>query len=124
MSEHLVDMRAFFVASGLFLVGLVSAHSFLLDGVDGALLAIVYGEDTVYSARYSDAGFRAVSAGMSLEEVRQVLGEPLRTYSPEIPGAVGWTFAESARKNNYRIRTVLFGNDGRVTSKFAGYWID
>lgn len=54
-----------------------TAHSLLLDGLDGWLLSTFYQDDTTYAPRYSDAKFRSVTAGMDRAKVTALLGRPL-----------------------------------------------
>nr|WP_256433108.1 outer membrane protein assembly factor BamE [Myxococcus sp. CA040A] len=114
------------VAVGVVVVlsAVVLVRAFLLDGVSGALLACIVGEDTVYSARYSDRGFRTILPGMSEEQVRHALGEPLRVQELDPPYGAVWSYSKSAKKDNYRIRTVRFGEDGKVVTKTAEFWLD
>jgi outer membrane protein assembly factor BamE (lipoprotein component of BamABCDE complex) len=59
-------------------VAAVAVHAFLLDGLDGWLLARAMGDDTTYAPHYSDAAFRRVQIGMNREAVDRLLGPPLR----------------------------------------------
>ncbi|MCP3058554.1 hypothetical protein LXT21_07205 [Myxococcus sp. K38C18041901] len=112
------------VLSSVVACGVVLSNRVLLDGISGSLLAWGMGEDTVYSPKYSDRGFRAVSPSMSEEEVRALLGEPMDIKELSTGSGVGWSFSRSASKNNYRIRTIRFGSDGRVFAKTADFWMD
>lgn len=74
----------------------VGFHYWSLDGLDGLLLGLLFGDDTEYSTRYTDRSFRRVKVGMSQEAVRELLGSPLietwhyRSVQP--PGCLTVTF--------------------------------
>jgi outer membrane protein assembly factor BamE (lipoprotein component of BamABCDE complex) len=80
-----------FLALGLvclFAGGLVEAHLYLLDGLDGWLASLCFDEDTVYATGYSDAAFRSVHPGMTESELLGRLQTPLGenwTYSSFVP---------------------------------------
>lgn len=104
-----------------------AAHLLVPDGVDGAVLALVMGDTGTYAPGYSDRAFRSVRSGMTQEDVRAILGEPLKAESvPELrpAGSVVWAYSASVRKGNFRVRSVVFGPEGRVLSTHAYYWID
>lgn len=89
-------------------------------------LSIYPSIDTVYAPGYTEAAFDALKSGMTAEEVRAALGEPLWKVSAETchhlaeGGAVGWcytsdgscSFADFAWLGRY----VYFDQEGRVTT--------
>jgi outer membrane protein assembly factor BamE (lipoprotein component of BamABCDE complex) len=96
-----------------------------LDGaVDEALALINFlvgqREDTLYAPRYSYLGFRAVKPGMTKDEVRSLLGEPLGTGRQYLNGDEIWWYSESPSSSNFRVRSVssLRGVVSERTSMF------
>jgi hypothetical protein len=63
------------IVVGLLLLGAI--HYRALDGIDGAVLAVLLRADTRYAAGYSDTAFRSIAKGMSEEDVHSRLGRPL-----------------------------------------------
>ena len=103
--------------------GLV-AWLFLRDGPLGVLADIGVTEDTtVYSPGFSEISFRRVKVGMSQDEVRRLLGPPLKEYNFPKLGKTGFAYSESEADGSYRIRMVLFAQ-GKVTNLRAEYNVD
>lgn len=76
----------------------LAGHLLVPDGLDGAALAVVMGDTAVYAAGYSDRAFRSVCPGMSEDDVRAILGEPLKKESvPELrpAGSIVWAYSLS-----------------------------
>ena len=77
---------------------------------------------TLYGDGYSEGGFRSVLPGMTREEVRGLLGEPI--VRPWFQGPHGdpseWWYAfQGEPGNNAHLRCVTFGPDDRVTGKIS-----
>lgn len=53
------------------------ANFYLLDGLDGAALALVYGDDATYAPGYTDRMFGEIETGMDRASVKSRLGQPL-----------------------------------------------
>jgi hypothetical protein len=74
-----------------------SIHYLSLDGIHGAVMARVLGHDTKYAAGYTTRGFRAVRAGMTESQVRQLLGPPMgKNWIYEAAGACDEVFIRGA----------------------------
>ncbi|HSS49006.1 MAG TPA: hypothetical protein VLX28_08665 [Thermoanaerobaculia bacterium] len=107
-------------------LGLAGLHFWLIDGLDGWLWSLTLKEDTVYTAGYTDSGFRQVRGGMSEEEVHRLLGPPQARWSipvdrSGIDAGERWSF--SPGDTNYRCRVVLF-RKGHVAEKHAEFYVD
>lgn len=96
-----------------------------IDGYGGwAVSHLAQIDYTEYSAGYSDRGFRQVRVGMTEQQVRELIGEPLDTYSVRHSlDDVGWRYARSPRSHSYHVRVVLF-KTGRVSRIFRDYYVD
>ena len=99
-----------------------------LDGLQGVVFGLLLEEDTVYTARYSDAGFRAVRVGMAVAEVEQLIGPPESTWTlKDRGGRIGETAARWSRSpgdTHYRSRVLLFSETGRVKRKHSEFYVD
>lgn len=56
---------------------LLPLHMYLLDGIDGAVLARVHGDTTVYAGEYQNAAFRQIHVETPERDLRRLLGQPL-----------------------------------------------
>lgn len=63
--------------AGMIVVSIIGAHIYLLDGIDGAVLARTLGDTTVYAPDYTSAGFRQIETGTSERDVSRLIGRPL-----------------------------------------------
>jgi hypothetical protein len=104
----------------------VGTNAWLIDGIDGWLWSLSLEEDTVYAPGYSDAAFRGIRRGMSVEEVHKLLGPPLSRWD------VSWTddggnfserWSHSPGDTNFRNRVVRF-RAGHVDWKHAEFYVD
>jgi hypothetical protein len=93
-----------------------------LDGMDGCLMAPLFGEDTQYASGYSTEAFRKLRAGMSKDEVFALLGEPLGRY-PVFDGREGWRWTRSPGDHGYRVRVTLFTGE-RISEIIHHYYLD
>ncbi len=123
-------MRKLLVAAALVVAVVVgtavAAHFWLVDGLAGWLWNLTMDEDTVYAPGYSDAGFRRVRGGMSVEQVHALLGPPLQKWPLPFstdPSEVGERWSRSPGDTNYRCRVVLFRH-GHVVRKHAEFYVD
>lgn len=89
-------------------------------------LAVVTGvwpfnDATKYADGYTDAGFAAVTPGMTMEEVRRLLGEPLHVSGRKLEETV-WRYSASTRPTHFRGRLVIFYREN-VVEKAAELFI-
>ncbi len=96
-------------------------HVSTLDGLPGFTLGLVLGDDTEYAPHYSARGFRSVSLGMGEEEVRSLVGDPLRTWQDEEQSY--WSWSRSPHDSHYRVRIVAFEH-GAVVRKSSEFYLD
>ena len=89
-------MTFFFV-----IVGGLSLHARLLDGLDGFVLSWFLSDDTRYANGYSDEGFRKVARGMTPLEVVALIGRPI---------AQSWTYERDGREP----LVMFFNQDGQL----------
>jgi hypothetical protein len=113
----------------ILLVLVCVVHFGTLDGLPGVLGIVFAREDTVYSAGYSNAAFRRIREGMTRDQVRDILGDPLETRTDPWATRRGeaedcWAFSTSPGYTNYRIRLVCFDKDGRVVWSHSSFWFD
>ena len=102
----------------------VGTHYYLLDGLDGFIWSRLFQEDTRYSERYSDAAFRKVYPGVTQTTLTELLGQPLRTYSPtsDRDMTILW-FSESPNDSHFRLRSVDL-RDGLVIRRHSEFYVD
>jgi hypothetical protein len=98
-----------------------TAHSWLLDGIDGTIFAAVLPDDTVYAAQYTDAKFRQVAIGETQSAVLGTLGPPLDTGTHD--GATLLRYARSRNDSNYRVRVIVIRH-GHVSEKRHEFYVD
>lgn len=107
-----------------------------LDGLTGLFFGdlLTRVDTTEYASMYSDKGFRKLRIGMSSDEVKSLLGEPLCRWDISSPkGKVlrenfaveneAWTYSRSPNDSDYRIRVVHF-HLGKVSKTISEYWLD
>ena len=79
---------------------------------------------TSFAPGYSDAAFSKLRLGMSYDEVRRLLGEPLHrdtVYWPDY----GWKYsAPASSSGHYHLREVRFTQDGKVGDCFSVFYFD
>lgn len=94
-----------------------------VEGVGGLLLRLIYGEDTVFSAGYSEAGFRRIRSGSTAQEVESALGKPLETATDGTGRSV-WRYSRSGSDTHYRSRIVVLNQIGVVVEVAAEFYVD
>lgn len=101
-------------------------QSYSVDGVAGIIGPLVAPEDTVYTPRYTLAGWKKVRVGMSQREIDAILGPSQLTYSLDdvADGAdTGARWSYSPGDTNFRCRVLLF-RKGMVVEKHSEYYFD
>jgi hypothetical protein len=93
------------------------------DGWPGALLPLVWDDDTEFALGYSAMEYWSVHKGMTKEEVVARLGEPLVRWRRDSSGEEDWRWTRSPHGSSYRIRSVLF-REGRVSGTFSEFYVD
>lgn len=77
---------------------------------------------TKYADGYTDAGFAAVTPGMTMDEVRALLGEPIGVGGRKLEETV-WGYSTRTRDTSYRVRHVIFYREV-VVEKVAKLYLD
>ena len=97
-----------------------------LDGIIGLLGPILFGDTTIYSDRWNYWRYRSVKRGMTVDEVTQLLGEPLNKtdneFWPDGPDFI-FHYSRSSCDSHYRERSIGFKN-GRVVKKYSEFYVD
>jgi hypothetical protein len=108
----------------LLVVAGIVVHVGTLDGIDGLVLRRVFGEDTVYAPGYTDRLFRKVAVGMTVANVKGLLGEPLSSNPTHEGREYGtfWCYSESPSMNSFRSRAVKMRN-GVVVGSYAEFTV-
>lgn len=100
-----------------------------IDGLSAEVAGLFLRTDTEYAEGYSHVGFSHIEAGMSEQQVLEILGEPLIRWRPygfrntpfkEKAHYVGLTYSRSPSSTNYRLREVLL--DRGVVAELRGYF--
>ena len=82
---------------------------------------IIAFKETVYSDDFNEDNFDKISVGMDISEVKEILGEPIRTV--EQSNGDHLVYSESPNSTHYFKRTVLVQNS-KVTEKVDELYID
>lgn len=116
------------VKIALFLTTLiVLSYEFLsLDGIAGIVFPIAFPDSTIYSARWNYWGYRRVRKGMSMSDVMELLGPPIRQWNNEVENdkiETRFAYTRSSTDSHFRIRQIVF-REGKVVGKFHEYYVD
>ena len=93
-----------------------------LDGLSGMIWGSILWEDTVYAQGYTEQGFCHVNVGMSEQQVYDLVGAPLDTWT-NMDSSVSMRWSKSPGDTNFRCRVLEFVN-GIVKEKHAEYYVD
>jgi hypothetical protein len=82
--------------------------------------------ETRFAPGYSWSAFRHVRVGMTRDEVRSLLGQPLRVQTARYDTLYyeNWVYSESPVSRSYHARTVIFDANGRVAQRVAEFYVD
>lgn len=87
------------------------------------VLSLLLGHDTVYAPSFTERGFHRLEAGMSTDEVEDMMGGPPLEKTEYPSGKVIWAYSVSPRDTNHWKNNVSI-EDGRVVSTYSGYYMD
>ncbi len=80
---------------------------------------------TKYAPSYSEVKFRNIQKGMSEENVRSLLGEPLSKDTHQNDGYREiWRYTDGPPDSNYWSRAVVFDEKGIVQNVEREYFVD
>ena len=88
------------------------------------VLPLIYEEHTKYAAGYREEAFWSLTPGMSEQEVRQALGDPL-SRRPIRDGRWVLYYSEQATAtDNYWMRNLIMDERGRLLERRAEFYVD
>ncbi len=94
-----------------------------LDGYSGLTYRILFNtDDSKYSKEYSNSKFLQIKNGMSVKDVYNILGDPIRADKKGTEYFCLW-YSMSPNSTHYRKRNIIFENN-RVTKIHSEYYID
>ncbi len=97
-----------------------------LDGYSGLLFERTSrgSENTRYAPGYTDDKFLSIRKGMTVEEVHDILGAPIRRYVEDHPIETHYLlYSDSPTSEDYRIRSISIQNDEVVHIR-SSYYLD
>ena len=97
----------------------------LRQPIGDAIVSTVLREDTEYAGGYSEQVFRTIKPGAAVDEVRRLLGPPLRdVQSPAgAPTDACWVYSRSPSHHAFRARGLCFSN-GKVVELHSFWYFD
>ena len=84
-----------------------------------AYFSVVEKTDTSWAKDYSESNFNKVKIGMTQDEVRKIMGEPVRSANGDY-----WGYTESPSSTHYHQRGFVFSPSGSVTQIVKGFYFD
>ena len=86
-----------------------------------SLYSVVLGwaTDTEWAKDYSERKFAKVNIGMTREEVRKIMGEPIPQSNSDY-----WAHTWSPSSTHYHLRGIMFSPSGHVTEIVRGFYFD
>ena len=93
----------------------------LLVIVSGSHIRVI--RNTVYSEKFSQAGFDSVAPGASVEQVKSILGEPLKIFKHD-DGSMFYVYSRAKKMDiDFYSKQVIF-QDGKVVGKFSSLYYE
>lgn len=79
--------------------------------------------NTAYSEKFSQAAFESVTLGSSVEQVKSILGEPIKIFYPnERDMFYSYSRAKKMEVDFYNKRIIF--RDGKVVGKFSALYYE
>jgi hypothetical protein len=75
--------------------------------------------DTSWAKGYSEGNFAKITVGMTEEEVRRIMGDPVWK-----PSSNYWGYTWSPSSTHYHQRALVFSPSGSVTQIVRGFYFD
>lgn len=131
MRIHLSGKSKTVLACGIILLILgIGAHYYWLDGLSGAFFELTIGR-TTFARGYREFKFRRIVPGMTGDQLRALMPQPLRVKTSKKPGEEIWFYTnprvwdENGVGANwpYSVRNVFLKN-GVVTLKYHEFYFD
>lgn len=104
------------LSSFLFYYGVVRNYT-LTDTLCSLVLG--WATDTRWADGFSEKNFSRIRIGMMQQEVRSIVGEPIRTPSEQY-----WDYTISPGSTHYHLRAIAFSSSGQVTNILKGFHFD
>lgn len=104
--------------------GLNRVKRAVLGSAMQVILPIIYDEKTRYAPGYREEAFRSLKPGMSEEEVRKLLGEPLSRRTIPDGRTVLYYSEQATPTDNYLMRNLVFDDQGRLLERRAEFYVD
>jgi YD repeat-containing protein len=86
------------------------------------ICSFAWPDTTVYSPSYTEADFQKIKTGMTMNEVEEILGAPIRKVGAN-EDAEKWMYSKSKYDSHYYWRSVCFKNR-KVLKKEAYFYVD
>jgi len=120
--EEIIHLKLQTVIKVFIVVSIFSIYDFIsLDGVRGAFFALLIQDTTLYSKSYSDAKFKAIKIGMDVDNVKEILGEPINIY--QFDNIENYQYSMSSCDSHYRMRKLKIDR-GKVINKIHYFYFD
>ncbi|HYG23355.1 MAG TPA: outer membrane protein assembly factor BamE [Verrucomicrobiae bacterium] len=84
---------------------------------------VLLGTDTAWAKDYRESNFARVKVGMTHQEVRKIMGDPVTHPNPD-HADIYWSYTWSPRGTHYHQRGFLFSPSGSVTQVVKGFYFD
>jgi SmpA/OmlA family protein len=116
------------LAIALLFLALAATYQMLsLEGIQGHIWSHMYPGTTEWAPGYSGWAFWKIFPGMSKDQVRELVGEPLDTYTrsgDDDQLREYWRYSRSPTSSHFHDRTVIFDQSGHVKMRLSEYYID
>ena len=113
------------LAVGLWLVKIREKKAYFSDAGDVFFYTLFLFDDaTTFSTGFSEAKFKAIERGQSMQEVHLIVGEPISKGTNQVTHEEYWRYSQAPPDRNYWFRVVVFGQDGRVKEIDRHYFVD
>ena len=98
-------------------------HADQINGVGDGFDFVVFGwnDRTIYAPGFSEARFKRVAVGMTVRELTELMGEPVKKW--EVADHEVWCYAWGAPDDDYWHRSAVI-SAGRVTGVHRFYFLD
>lgn len=119
----LTSVLTFFFVSNIVL-NVVRFHYGFSDALARTLLAPI--EGTVWPENFSESAFATLKAGMTMDEVKNVLGKPIKEecFKTEVGASCIWNYTIHEIVEHYDRRRVNFDANGYIKSIEHEFYID
>ena len=89
-----------------------------------AILPYISSERTAYAPGFREEVFRSLKKGISEEDVRRALGEPLLKRTFPDGQRIFYYSQQGTPRDNYLVRNVVFDAQGRLLALHTEFYVD